>query len=75
MIAVNAQIATAVRYGNVVYDRLATNEDRDKFAALWIRLEREVTTAETLGDIHRIEAAITDWRRKVATEFREATRG
>ncbi|HMT04822.1 MAG TPA: hypothetical protein PKD76_04680 [Solirubrobacterales bacterium] len=74
MIAIRSQIATAVRWANVVYERLGDDQARDTFAAIWDDLERKVTAAEAAGDIAAVETALTDWRQTVAGRFEEATK-
>lgn len=70
-----AQIASAIRYANSLFDRLPDEGDaRDRFGALWVQLERDVTAAQSAGDIKTIEARIAQWRRAVAVEFEELTR-
>lgn len=69
MISIRSQIATAVRYANVVYSSLPDDQARDAFAALWLDLERKVNTAELAGNLTAVEAAIADWRRAVADQF------
>lgn len=70
MISIRSQVATAVRYANVVYASLPDDRAaRDRFAALWLDLERQVNTAEAAGDVVAISAAIAEWRATVNERF------
>lgn len=75
MTSTRAQIASAIRYANALFEQMPDEGDaRERFGDLWVQLERDVTAAQSAGDIKTIEARIAQWRRAVAAEFEELTR-
>jgi hypothetical protein len=74
MTSINAQVASAIRFANALYLRLPDDEERDRFAENWIDLERQVTCAETSGDIATVENLVGDWRRHVTDQFEELSK-
>lgn len=74
MTTTRSLLATTVRWANVIYDRLPDDVARDRFATLWLELEREIETAEAMGDGSEVVNVVARWRDSLTSEFPEVTR-